>query len=98
MVGGGGSPIDLSVTIGRPAAARPRRARSEAALVRAAQRGSEAALAELFQAHWPLLHRSALLIVHASAAAEAIAQEASLPAVRALDPFDRRRPLGPWLH
>ncbi len=32
------------------------------------------------------------------AAAEDIAQEAFLAAVRALDRFDRRRPFGPWLH
>src|SRR4051794_8072980 len=99
MVGGGGSSIDaLSVTIGRAAPARPRSLRSERALVRAAQRGSEAALAELFSRHWPALHRAAWLIVHDAAAAEDIAQEAFLAAVRALDRFDRRRPLGPWLH
>src|SRR3954452_15872115 len=99
MVGGGGSLIDaLSVTIGRAAPARPRSARPERALVRAAQRGSEAALAELFSRHWPALHRAAWLIVHDAAAAEDIAQEAFLAAVRALDRFDRRRPLGPWLH
>jgi RNA polymerase sigma-70 factor (ECF subfamily) len=87
------------VRAGRIAAAGGRpRARSEAALVRAAQRGSEAALAELFDRHWPALHRSAWLIVHDAAAAEDIAQEAFLAAIRALDRFDRRRPLGPWLH
>src|SRR3954451_3173532 len=99
MVGGGGSLIDaLSVTIGRAAPARPRSARPERALVRAAQKGSEAALAELFALHWPALHRAAWLIVHDAAAAEDIAQEAFLSAVRSLDRFDRRRPLGPWLH
>ena len=35
---------------------------------------------------------------HDSAAAEDIAQEAFLAAVRNLDRFDRRRPFGPWLH
>src|SRR3954469_2755065 len=99
MVVGGGSPIDaLSVTLGRAAPARPRRARSERALVRAAQRGSEAALGDLFALHWPALHRAAWLIVHDAAAAEDIAQEAFLAAVRSLDRFDRRRPLAPWLH
>ena len=72
--------------------------RRERALVRAAQCGDEAALEELFARHWPGLHRSAWLIVHDAAAAEDIAQEAFLAAVRALDRFDRRRPLGPWLH
>ncbi len=33
-----------------------------------------------------------------AAAAEDIAQESFLAAVRALDRFDRRRPFGPWLH
>ena len=100
MVGGGGHVIDAyAVSAGRVAAGgRRHRPRSEAALVRAAQRGSEDALAELFSRHWPALHRSAWLIVHDAAAAEDIAQEAFLAAVRALDRFDRRRPLGPWLH
>ena len=100
MVGGGGSVIDAyAVSAGRVAAGgRRRRPRSEAALVRAAQRGSEDALGELFSRYWPDLHRSAWLIVHDAAAAEDIAQEAFLAAVRALDRFDRRRPLAPWLH
>jgi RNA polymerase sigma-70 factor (ECF subfamily) len=72
--------------------------RREAQLVRAAQRGSEAALEELFNRHWPPAHRLAYLIVHDAAAAEDIAQEAFLAAVRALDRFDRRRRFSPWLH
>jgi RNA polymerase sigma-70 factor (ECF subfamily) len=66
--------------------------------VRAAQDGSSLALDQLFKAHWPAAHRAAYLIVHDSAAAEDIAQEAFLSAIRALDRFDRRRPFGPWLH
>jgi RNA polymerase sigma-70 factor (ECF subfamily) len=66
--------------------------------VRGARDGSTAALDELFRAHWPAAHRAAYLIVHDSAAAEDIAQEAFLAAIRALDRFDRRRPFGPWLH
>jgi RNA polymerase sigma-70 factor (ECF subfamily) len=66
--------------------------------LRAAQTGSSVALDELFKAHWPSAHRAAYLIVHDSAAAEDIAQEAFLAAIRALDRFDRRRPFGPWLH
>src|SRR5918911_107048 len=42
--------------------------------------------------------RGAYLVVHDAAAAEDIAQEAFLAALRALDRFDRRRPFGPWLH
>jgi len=53
---------------------------------------------ELFRRHWPRAHRAAFLVVHDAAAAEDVAQEAFLAAVRALDRFDRRRPFGPWLH
>src|SRR3954453_2665992 len=77
---------------------RPVRRASDAALVRAAQRGSEAAVEELFARHWPDAFRTALLIAHDRAAAEDIAQEAFLSALRALPRFDRRRPLRPWLH
>src|ERR671936_147957 len=66
--------------------------------VRQAQAGSEAALERLFRRHWPRAYRAAYLVVHDSAAAEDIAQEAFLAAVRNLDRFDRRRPFGPWLH
>jgi RNA polymerase sigma-70 factor (ECF subfamily) len=52
----------------------------------------------LFRVHWGPAHRAAYLIVHDAAAAEDIAQEAFLSAIRALDRFDRRRPFGPWLH
>jgi RNA polymerase sigma-70 factor, ECF subfamily len=80
------------------AAWRPVRRVSDAALVRAAQRGSDAAVEELFARHWPDAFRTALLIAHDRAAAEDIAQEAFLSALRALPRFDRRRPLRPWLH
>ena len=76
--------------------ARPRE--SEATLIRAAQAGSEEALASLFTSHWPRAHRAAWLIVRDPVAAEDIAQEAMLAAIRALDRFDRRRPFAPWLH
>jgi RNA polymerase sigma-70 factor (ECF subfamily) len=77
---------------------RPARRASERALVHAAQRGSEPAVEELFARHWPDTYRTALLIAHDRAAAEDIAQEAFLSALRALPRFDRRRPLRPWLH
>jgi RNA polymerase sigma-70 factor (ECF subfamily) len=66
--------------------------------VRDAQRGSADALERLFRAHWPRAYRAALLVVGDAAAAEDIAQESFLAAVRSLDRFDRRRPFGPWLH
>jgi RNA polymerase sigma-70 factor, ECF subfamily len=70
----------------------------ERTLVRRAQRGSDEAIEALFRSHWPRAWRAAYLIVHDGAAAEDIAQEAFLAAIRALDRFDRRRPFGPWLH
>jgi RNA polymerase sigma-70 factor, ECF subfamily len=73
-------------------------ARRERAWVRAAQAGSEEAMEALFRAHWGRAHRAAFLIVRDALAAEDIAQEAFLAAIRALDRFDRRRPFGPWLH
>ena len=66
--------------------------------MRAAQGGSERAVEELFARHWPDAYRAALLIAHDRAAAEDIAQEAFVAALRALPRFDRRRPLRPWLH
>lgn len=72
--------------------------RRERTLVRDAQRGSAAALEQLFRLHWPRAYRAALVVVGDAAAAEDIAQESFLAAVRALDRFDRRRPFGPWLH
>ena len=72
--------------------------RSERAWIRAAQDGSEEALERLFRRHWPSAHRAAYLIVHDATAAEDIAQEAFLAAIRALDRFDRRRAFGPWLN
>ena len=72
--------------------------RDERAFVRAAQRGSASGIEALFRLHWPRAHRAAYLVVHDAAAAEDIAQEAFLAAIRSLDRFDRGRPFGPWLH
>ena len=66
--------------------------------MRGAQGGSASDLEALFRHHWPGAYRAAYLVAHDAAAAEDIAQEAFLAAVRALDSFDRRRPFGPWLH
>ena len=73
------------------------RSRSERALIAGALAGSETDLELLFHRHWPRAYRSAFLIVHDHAAAEDIAQEAFLAAIRRLDRFDRRKPFGPWL-
>jgi RNA polymerase sigma-70 factor (ECF subfamily) len=88
----GGSGLLARVAGGEARALRERR------LVRDAQRGSAAAVEELFRREWPRAYRAAYLVVHDAAAAEDIAQEAFLAALRALDRFDRRRPFGPWMH
>jgi RNA polymerase sigma-70 factor (ECF subfamily) len=75
-----------------------RTGRDERAWVRGAQAGSASDLEALFETHWEHALRAAYLVVHDAAAAEDIAQEAFLAAVRHLDRFDRRRPFGPWLH
>jgi RNA polymerase sigma-70 factor (ECF subfamily) len=89
---------EVSLEDTRIALWRPVRRAGEASHVRAAQGGSERAVEELFSRHWPDAYRAALLIAHDRAAAEDIAQEAFLAALRALPRFDRRRPLRPWLH
>jgi RNA polymerase sigma-70 factor, ECF subfamily len=72
--------------------------RAEHAHVRAAQSGSAEAMESLYRRHWRPAYRAAYLIVRDQAAAEDIAQEAFLSALRSLDRFDRRRPFAPWLH
>jgi RNA polymerase sigma-70 factor, ECF subfamily len=97
----GDSPAALVPGASRPALlahAEPVSRRHERRLVRDVQRGSAAALEELFRREWPRAYRAAYLVVHDAAAAEDIAQEAFLAAVRAIDRFDRRRPFGPWMH
>jgi len=72
--------------------------RSEQRLIRATREGSVEALETLYRRSWPQAYRTAYLIVRDEAAAEDIAQEAFLRAVRSLDQFDRSRPFTPWLH
>ncbi len=72
--------------------------RDERAWVRRAQAGAVSEFEALFRAHWGPAYRAAYLVVRDASAAEDIAQEAFLSAVRTLDRFDRRRPFGPWLH
>jgi RNA polymerase sigma-70 factor (ECF subfamily) len=86
-----------SLALPLPRPRQPRR-RGDATLLRAVERGDEAALAELFNRHWPAIHRAAWLVTHDAQAAEDIAQEAFLAALERLDGFDRRRPFAPWLH
>src|SRR5437899_4044997 len=70
----------------------------ERAWLRGAQAGEVSDLEALFRRHWPHAYRAAYLVVHDAAAAEDIAQESFLAAVRNLDRFDRKRPFRPWLH
>jgi RNA polymerase sigma-70 factor, ECF subfamily len=79
----------------RPVAGRP--VDDDAALVDAARAGSRDAVEALFHRHWRRLYRAAYLICRDAAAAEDVAQESFLAALAALDRFDRRRPLAPWL-
>jgi RNA polymerase sigma-70 factor, ECF subfamily len=73
------------------------RRRSEAAIVRGAMAGVEEDLAELFRRHWRGAYRAAYFIVHDAGAAEDIAQEAFVAALRHLPGFDARRRFAPWL-
>ena len=81
-----------------PARGQERPDRSEQRLIQAAREGATDALERLYRRSWPHSYRAAYLIVRDEAAAEDIAQEAFLRAVRSLDRFDRRRPFAPWLH
>ncbi len=90
----GGEPFAASRPLVRR---RIRPSRSERALIRGALAGSETDLEELFRRWWPRAYRAAFLIVHDHAAAEDIAQDAFLQAVRCLELFDRSRRFGPWL-
>ncbi len=88
---------DPPLAIREPEQAETPRRGVERRLVRGAQRGSAEDFEALFALHWPRAYRTAWLVVHDAAAAEDIAQEAFIAALRALDSFDRRRPFGPWL-
>lgn len=73
-------------------------ARAERRLVTRARSGSGEALAELLSAHWPAAYRTALLVGGDPVAAEDIAQEAMIAAIKGFRRFDPRRRFGPWLH
>ena len=80
------------------ARAAPGSRRRERRLVREVQRGSPRRSRSCSGRSGRAAYRAAYLVVHDAAAAEDIAQEAFLAAVRAIDRFDRRRPFGPWMH
>jgi RNA polymerase sigma-70 factor (ECF subfamily) len=96
-----GSTDSVAVPLQATRAASPSKAlerRRERRWIKAAQSGSDEALEHLYRRHWPWAHRAAYLVVHDAAAAEDIAQESFLAAIRSLERFDRRRPFGPWLN
>jgi len=83
---------------GSAALAPAQRSRRERALVQSAQRGDPGAVEELYRRYWRQAYRAAYLVTRDAHAAEDIAQEAFLQAIRVLDRFDRGRPFAPWLH
>jgi RNA polymerase sigma-70 factor (ECF subfamily) len=91
------APVESVVAPGRQSRVGSTRGRSEQALIRGAMAGSEEDLEQLFHRFWPRAYRIAFLIAHDHAAAEDIAQEAFVQAMRRLDRFDRRRRFAPWL-
>lgn len=82
---------------GRLARVRTLRPRSDRSLIGGALAGVETDVELLFRRHWPRAYRAAFMIVQDHAAAEDVAQEAFVAAIRRLDRFDRRRPFAPWL-
>ena len=70
---------------------------SDRELVRAARRGSPTALASIFDRHWPTVWRAAFAVTRHRELADDVAQDAFLRAAAALDRFDERRSLAPWL-
>jgi len=70
---------------------------TDANLVLAAKRGSQQALARIFDRHWPRVWRAAYATTGERELASDAAQDAFLRAASALHRFDPRRPLEPWL-
>jgi len=70
---------------------------TDADLVLAARRGSRDALGQIFDRHWPRVWRAAYSTTGERELANDAAQDAFLQAASALDRFDHRRPLEPWL-
>src|SRR5256885_16402917 len=70
---------------------------SDHELVRAARRGSPAALASIFDRHWPTVWRAAYAVSRRRELADDFAQDAFLRAASALERFDEWLSLAPWL-
>lgn len=67
------------------------------AVITAASAGDAKATESFVRWAWPRAHRVAFLLTHDAGAAEDIAQEAVLSAVRTMPSFDLSRDPGPWL-
>lgn len=76
---------------------RDQRAEHEAASIRLAQHGDDAAWAALVGLHQQAVFRLAYLLLRDADTAEDIAQDVFIRAFRSLDRFDEARPLRPWL-
>lgn len=90
--------IEADEPAGVRAPAWRRRERDPRALLLAAKAGSANAREEIVRRYWQGAHRQAYFTVGDPAAAEDIAQESLLAALRALDGFDPERAFAPWLH
>jgi RNA polymerase sigma-70 factor, ECF subfamily len=66
-------------------------------LVARAKEGAPDAVAELFRRHWPSVWLAAYAVCGRREAADDVAQEAFVRGMSALETFDDRRPLRPWL-
>jgi RNA polymerase sigma-70 factor (ECF subfamily) len=69
----------------------------ERRLIALARAGSTSAAAELVELHWTRAWKVAYAVTGHRALADDAAQEGVLRAIRALDSFDDRAPLWPWL-
>lgn len=71
---------------------------SDSDLVEAARVGKEDGARQLVARHWDSAHRAAYLITGDNHAAEDVAQEALLRALRSLGRFESGRDFAPWVH
>jgi len=71
--------------------------RDETALVREAQRGDQAAFAEIVRRYQRAVYRTAYALTRNTSDADDLAQETFVRAYRALDRFRVGEPLQPWL-
>jgi RNA polymerase sigma-70 factor (ECF subfamily) len=71
---------------------------SSAELVQRAQRGEEAAFAELFRSHWSRVYSVCLRMIGNTAEAEELTQEAFLQVFRKIQTFRGDSAFSTWLH